>query len=201
MRSDPSPTDIAGQTDTPARTIPGEAGIWVLVLGDMAVFGLFFATFTFYRAQNVALYVQSQAALDQASGLINTVLLLTSSWFAALAVQAVRANEGNRSRTRFALAFLCGLGFVGVKLSEYAAKAEAGIGLTTNEFFTFYFMFTGIHLLHVLIGLGVLAYARHRAGRVPLGPADGAAVESCAIFWHLVDILWIVLFAIFYLMR
>lgn len=185
----------------PRMRVPGEAGIWVVVIGDMLIFGLFFATFAFYRAQNVELYVLSQKSLSQASGIVNTILLLTSSWFAALALNAARNDARKGARILFSLAFLCALGFVIVKVFEYAAKIDAGITLNTNEFYIFYFMLTGIHLLHVLIGLGVLAYASHRAGRAKLDADDISALESCAIFWHLVDILWIVLFAIFYMMK
>jgi nitric oxide reductase NorE protein len=183
------------------RRVPGEEGIWVIVFGDLMVFGLFFSVFTWSRAQNLALYVHSQLALSQASGIVNTVLLLTSSWFVALAIHAARRGAGRAAQNCFGLAGLCGLLFVCVKISEYAVKISAGLTVNTDEFYMFYFMFTGIHLLHVLIGLGVLSYAWHRAGRSPAGAADLGALESCGIFWHLVDLLWIVLFAIFYLMR
>ncbi|GLR66364.1 cytochrome c oxidase subunit III [Acidocella aquatica] len=165
------------------------------------VFSLFFLTFTYYRGQEVALFAQSQKALSQYCGIINTVLLLTSSWFVANALNAARAGAGRRAQRLFSLAGLCGLGFVVVKVIEYSGKIDAGITLTTNDFFMFYFMFTGIHLVHVLIGLAVLSYAYHRAGREVLRPGDLSALECCAIFWHLVDFLWIVLFAIFYLMK
>ncbi len=191
------------QTNTAraAPHIPGEEGLWVLVLGDMMVFSLFFLTFTYYRGQEAALFAQSQKAMNQYCGIINTVLLLTSSWFVANALNAARAGMGARAQRLFSLAGLCGLGFVLVKIFEYSGKFHAGITITTNDFFMFYFMFTGIHLVHVLIGLAVLSYAHRRAGRAVLRPADLSALECCAIFWHLVDFLWIVLFAIFYLMK
>jgi nitric oxide reductase NorE protein len=88
---------------------------------------------------------------------------------------------------------------VGVKVIEYGAKFRAGITLTSNDFFMFYFMLTGIHLLHVLIGMGVLTFLmRHTAAGV-LDERRIQHLESGASFWHLVDLLWIVLFALLYL--
>ncbi len=186
---------------TGAGHIPGEAGIWVLILGDMFAFSAFFAVFLLHRAQDVALFSVSQAALERRFGLLNTVLLLTSSLFVARATMSARAGARRHSARLLLVALGCGGGFVVSKAFEWGAKIAAGITLNTNEFYSFYYMFTGIHLLHVLFGLGVLSYLLARSRRGDPGAGYVAVMEGGGAFWHMVDLIWVVLFALFYLLR
>ena len=166
----------------------------------MLLFSLFFGTFLYYRDEQTALFTQSQLELNQHYGAVNTLLLLTSSWFVATAVHLYRKKEQAWAARLIAPAFLCGLGFAIIKVIEFSEKIRAGITLTTNDFFMFYYMFTGIHFLHVLIGLGVLAYLWNTAR----GKHDDSAIrtlENGATFWHMVDLLWIVLFPLIYLLK
>lgn len=181
--------------------MPGETGVWVFILGDMLIFALFFVVFVYYRAHDVPLFSHSQSTLNQGYGAFNTFLMLTSSWFVALAIQAARKNLGKLSPNLFSLAFLCGLGFVMVKFFEYSEKIHAGITLTTNDFYMYYYVFTGIHLMHVLIGMGVLAFLWNTSRSGDFNEKNINVLESGASFWHLVDILWIVLFALLYLIK
>jgi nitric oxide reductase NorE protein len=186
---------------TSAGHIPGEAGVWVLILGDMFAFSAFFAVFLLHRAQNVALFSLSQATLERRFGLVNTALLLTSSLFVARAVMAARAGARRRSARLLIFALGCGGGFVVSKAFEWGAKIAAGITLNSNEFYSFYYMFTGIHLLHVLVGMGVLIYLLARSRRSDPGASYVAVMEGGGAFWHMVDLIWVVLFALFYLLR
>lgn len=179
--------------------LPGEPGIWVFVLGDMVVFGLFFAVYFYYRALNPALFLDSQKTLDQNIGAINTLLLMTSSWLVVMGVKTARAKRGSAGSRWFALAFLCGLGFAINKIFEYQAKIESGITLTTNDFYMYYFVLTGIHLGHVIFGLCALVFMWNLSRSHMAGEHDQRSIESCATFWHLVDVLWIVLFPLLYL--
>jgi nitric oxide reductase NorE protein len=181
--------------------VPGEEGLWVLIMGDMLVFSIFFATYLVYRAQNVALYVRSQLSMERGYGLLNTGLLLTSSWFVAIAVSDARAGRRERALRMLLGALACGIGFVISKAFEWGGKIRLGITLNSNEFYTFYYMLTGIHLLHVLIGLVVLSYLLARSRRPAPGAGYVAVMEGGGAFWHLVDLLWIVLFALIYLVR
>ena len=184
-----------------AGHVPGEEGVWVLIMGDMLVFSIFFATYLIYRAQSVALYVSSQLSMQRGFGLLNTALLLTSSWFVALAVSEARAGGRERAMRLLLGAFACGIGFVVSKAFEWGGKIQAGITLNSNEFYIFYYMLTGIHLLHVLIGLIVLGYLIARSRRPDPGASYVLVMEGGGAFWHLVDLLWIVLFALLYLVR
>jgi nitric oxide reductase NorE protein len=185
-----------------ARHIPGEEGVWLFVLGDALVFSLFFATFLYYRADGVEAYAASQAKLNQTLGVFNTFLMLTSSWFAAMAVQAAKHGRAHLVPRLLTGALTCGAGFVAVKFFEYREKIEAGITLTSNDFFMYYYMFTGIHLVHVLIGMAVLVFLLRQA--FGSGTPDTTRLrhlESGVTFWHLVDLLWIVLFGLLYLVK
>jgi len=188
-------------SDRRPRHLPGEEGVWVFILGDMMIFSLFFCVYSYYRSLEPALYLQSQALLNQNFGAINTIFLLASSWFVVLAVHSVRGGEGHLAPRFIALAFLCGLAFAVVKVLEYSEKIGEGISLVTNEFFMYYFIFTGIHFLHVLIGLAVLAFLWRRARSGVHTKKERVFLESGASFWHMVDLLWIVLFPLLYLMR
>ncbi|UCV23673.1 cytochrome c oxidase subunit 3 family protein [Ferribacterium limneticum] len=194
-------TQTIHTTCTNDRHVPGEAGIWVFIFGDMMVFSLFFITFLFYRAQNVPLFVESQTHLSQTFGALNTFFMLSSSWFVALAVHGARKNMGKVTPIGFVLAFFCGLGFAAVKFFEYGEKIRAGITLNTNDFFMYYYMFTGIHFVHVMIGMGVLVFMARYSWAGGYDEKKIWNLESGASFWHLVDLLWIVLFALLYLIK
>lgn len=181
--------------------MPGEAGVWVFIMGDMLIFGLFFGAFLFYRAQNLEIYTASQVTLNQDYGVLNTILLLTSSLFVVMGLQAARIKEQKLVPIFFMLALACGVGFGVVKAFEWAEKISHGLTLVTNEFYMFYYILTGVHALHVLIGIGVLIYlVRYTQKRVN-SEFDIQLLESGASYWHMVDLLWIVLFPLFYLMK
>lgn len=180
--------------------VPGEEGVWVLILGDLLVFSTFFLLYASYRSNALPVFAEGQALLSRHFGLVNTLLLLTSSLFVALGVQRARAGRQGSSRM-ITMAMLCGAGFVIIKGFEYGEKIGSGISFATSEFFMLYFAFTGFHLIHVLIGLGVLAYLRSVCRNPKVAMGRMIVIESGASFWHLVDLLWIVLFALFYLVR
>jgi len=179
--------------------VPGESGIWIMIFGDMLVFSLMFIAFLLGRRDQTDLFAASRLHLNQTYGLVNTCLMLSSSWCVAGAVLAVRSARPRAAGLYLRIALGCGLGFCAVKILEYGEKFRAGIAINSNDFFMYYFVFTGIHLLHVLIGMGVLIFMT----RVAAGTVDAKRqgyLESGASFWHLVDLLWIALFALLYLL-
>jgi nitric oxide reductase NorE protein len=193
--------DAPARITTPSRRVPGEEGIWVFVLGDMTVFAMFFATFMYSRAKNPDVFSRDHASLNVALGTVNTVLLLTSSLFVVLAVHRVLSGAHHRASRLFGSALACGLAFIIVKAVEWSHLFTVGKTVSSGEFFSYYFMFTGIHLAHVLIGCVVLSRLIAVARRPELTERGAMLVESGGIFWHMVDLLWVVLFALFYVMR
>lgn len=184
----------------PARHLPGELGIWIMIFGDLVLFSFLFVVFLLYRTREISVFVESRVQLDQTLGLLNTLVMLTSSWGVATAVQAARRGMHGLASAGVGLALGCAVAFVVVKYFEYGAKIGAGISPLTNTYFMFYFAYTGIHLIHVIIGVGVLmALFVHLRRNGTTSGLKLQHVESGASFWHLVDLLWIVLFALLYL--
>jgi nitric oxide reductase NorE protein len=172
----------------------------MFITGDLFLFSFLFYLFVQYRSGQTAAFAESQRHLSQALGLLNTLLMLTSSWLVASAVHAVRRQQLRTAIGCLATAFACGAGFILVKYFEYSREIRAGFTLNSNDFFMFYYTYTGLHLIHVIIGMGVLGalIAYTRSAR-PFGEVKVTHLESGATFWHLVDLLWIVLFALLYL--
>jgi nitric oxide reductase NorE protein len=193
----------SSRTDGRARNVPGEPGIWVFVLLDMLVFAEMFVIFAWYRTENREVFEASQHALNPLYGLTYTLLLVASSWCVVTAVGAARRRLVDVSSRLVLWAFVLGAAFAALKIVEYSDKAIAGITPLTNDFFMLFFVMTFVHLLHASVGLGVLMYMRNQIralGQLP-APADGRMrrIEAGGIYWHMVDLLWIVLFALFYL--
>lgn len=190
---------VGALTEPPVRHVPGEVGLWVFLFGDMAVFGVFFATFLHERSRDPALFHVARHQLEIGIGLTNTVVLLTGSWCVATALRVLRAGERVRAAGLFRAGAASGVVFIGLKATEYTVLGRAGHGPGTNHFFLYYFILTGIHLFHVLLGTVALLVVVGQARRPELSPARFAFVEGGSCFWHLVDLLWIVLFPLLYL--
>jgi nitric oxide reductase NorE protein len=189
-------------TGVSQRRLTGESGMWVVIFGVMIEFSVYFILYVYYRAQNVELFLQSQQTLNQYFGVINTVVLVTSSWFVAAAVHAAREGLAKIVRGGFIAAFLCGTLFCAIKFFEYEEKVRAGIMVDASEFFHFYYTYTYLHLFHVLVGMGLLAFVwNYHSRKEVLELRDIQRIELGASFWHLVDLIWLVLFALFYLVK
>lgn len=182
-----------------ARRIPGESGTWVFLFGDMLVFGAFFVTFLVERAKEPDVFDAARTTLHLGVGVLNTLVLLTSSLFVVLALAATRTGARTLATRAVVAAMGCGLVFIALKAFEYFSLAGAGHGPGANHFYLYYFILTGLHLFHVCLGLGALAFMATQTRRAELGVTRTALVEGAACFWHLVDLLWIVLFALLYL--
>src|SRR5690349_11278207 len=139
--------DTAAPAEPAGRTahMPGDAAMWVMVLGDFVFFGAYFIIFMIHRSMAPDLYLQSQQHLNLTIGVVNTLVLLTSSWFVARSVQLARAgdHEGALRLTYFGGA--CGVLFIAIKAYEWSAKIATGYTMPSNEFFLFYYMLTGVH--------------------------------------------------------
>jgi nitric oxide reductase NorE protein len=185
--------------DDHARFVPGQPDMWMFVLFETLLFTGYFSVYLISRTQDRELFLQSQGDLDLRIGVFNTVALLLSSWAIARCVQAARAGAYRSAMLNAYLTVFFGLVFLVSKIVEWVREIRMGNTFTSNEFFQHYFFLTSIHCIHVLIGfvvLGVLLYQL----KSPLRRSQ-QLVETCATYWHTIDFLWVLIFALLYVVR
>lgn len=180
------------------QRIPGEVGIWIFVLLDLSVFAVFFLVIAVYRVSDPSDFFRGHESLDKRLAVINTIVLVTGSLSVVRAIQTMRSDPSRNTRAaRFLyLAVVCGVVFACVKVVEYVHIFGSGVTIDTSSFFLCYIGFTMIHLVHVLIGMTVLGVVGRRVGQ---GRASIPTVESAGLYWHMVDLLWLILFPLLYL--
>ena len=187
--------------ENPRKHLPGYEALWFVIGGYQLAFGIFFVIYAYYKIDSRNAFTQYQDILSHELGLINTLILISSSWFAAAAIKLFRINVIGTAQYCLWAAVICGLVFSGIKYFEYQNTIEAGYTVLTNDFFTLYYLLTGLHLMHVWVGMCglIIAYALLRKDSMTTD--DVLTVESCIVFWHMVDFLWIIIFPLFYLIR
>lgn len=179
--------------------VPGESSMWFFVIGDLLIFAVYFVGYMYFRSQHQDLFLQSQARLNVDIGAVNTVMLLTSSLFVASGTAAARAGNSANALRAWAIAFVFGAAFPLLKLFEWIPEISAGLTPGKNLFFMYYFVMTGMHLCHVALGLVIMCFVIRNL-KTSAQPKI-SLVETGATYWHMVDVLWLVLFALLYLMR
>jgi len=180
---------------------PGDFAIWIFILVELSVFFVLFAAYAFTRLMHLELFNEMQRTLDADAGLLNTLLLISGSWCVARAVAAIKRNLCRQSAHWLLAAILAGVGFLVVKYFEYGAKFSAGINLETNLFYTFYLSLTAFHAMHVVLGMIILAFVWKKAMADGYSANDHSGMETGASYWHMVDLVWIILFPLVYVMR
>lgn len=188
----PSGAPPSGAAPGPTGQLPGELLMWVLILSEIAVFGAGLLAFLAVRLTDPAGFAEAQSHLHRTGAAANTLVLVTSGWLAALATQAAEAGQTRRLRLLIAAAIALGGIFLLLKGSEYADLWAQGISTETHAFFTFSYLLTGFHAAHVLAGMVLLALVGWLA--------TPGAVETGAAFWHMVDLVWVLLFPVVYLL-
>jgi nitric oxide reductase NorE protein len=172
--------------------LPGDLMMWVLIVSELLVFGAALIAFLAVRFTDPAGFAADQSLLDRTAGAANTVVLVTSGLSAALAVCARERGARREARGWLVAASILGIVFLVVKGAEYWGKASLGVGIETSPFFTFYYLITGFHAAHVLAGIVILAL---------VVVWDGLHnMETAVAFWHMVDLVWVLLFPIIYLL-
>jgi nitric oxide reductase NorE protein len=189
------------QTTVVTKRLPGDLAIWFFIMAEMFAFAVFFGSYAFSRANNVEMFNLYQQTLDRNAGALNTVLLITGSWFIVLAVQAAHRDDQKTVPRNIFLGFLCGGAFLVVKVFEYSAKFGAGISMSTNTFYMFYISLTFFHFMHVILGMVILSVLWKQSRKGAYTSKDAHGLESGAAYWHMVDLLWIILFPLVYVMR
>ncbi len=183
------------------RYPPGDLAMWIFILAELTVFAAFFAAYAFTRMQHVELFNEYQQNLDRESALINTLALITGSYFVVRAVSAIRADHPKLCINWILAALAMGVVFLLVKGGEFAHHFAQGINLSTNTFYMFYLSLTFFHFMHVILGMVILGAVAVLTKRGRYSALEHTGVETGASYWHMVDLVWLILFPLVYVMR
>jgi cytochrome c oxidase subunit 3 len=188
-------------------------GMWVFLVTEVLFFGGLFAAYSVYRSWYPEAFAASSHSLDLTLGAVNTVVLITSSLTMALAVHAAQTGERKLLMAFLAATMLLGAVFLGIKAVEYADKfahhhvpgasfhfEEESLSQHAQIFFSLYFVMTGLHALHMIIGLGILLWMAWWSWNGTITPEYASPIEISGLYWHFVDIVWIFLFPLLYLL-
>lgn len=182
-----------------ATHTPGQFDIWVLVMIEALTFSAYFIVYALDYRANAAQYLRFQAELNLHLGILNTLVLLTSSWAMARCVKEARGGDHANALRYLWLTVAGGVIFAGMKLYEWSLEIGKGFSFESNDFFAYYFFLTGMHLLHVLVGLVALGVVYYQLSSPQRRSQE--IVETGATFWHMVDFLWVIIFTLLYVMR
>ena len=183
---------------------PGDFAIWIIIYIELITFAALFLGYAFSRRLDIELFNQSQLLIDKNIGFINTIVLITSSYFIVKAVEIIKKEKSNKTFLHASSWILAAIGlgivFLLLKATEFIDKYEQGINLSTNKFFMFYFILTIFHFLHVLLGVIILSNIYKKTKQGIYTQYNHLGLETGASYWHMVDLLWIVLFPLVYIM-
>ena len=189
-------------------------GMWLFLCTEILMFGGLFVAYALYKSRYPEVFLQGAAFLDWKLGAFNTVVLLISSFTMALSIYYAQKGKNSRSTTCLWLTLLCAFIFMGVKYIEYSHKLH--LGLAPGDFFSyseapflknlplyfsFYYLMTGLHGSHVLAGMVLIFWLILRSRKKHFGPSYYTPLECVGLFWHLVDLIWIYLFPLLYLVE
>ncbi|WP_372830824.1 cytochrome c oxidase subunit 3 family protein [Pontibacterium sp.] len=188
-------------TKPASRIMPGDLAMWMFIAAELSVFALLFLLFSVLRASNPDLFTAGQQTLHPLAGLINTLALISASWLVVQAVIHNRTGQPQRGALWMFFAIVAASVYVGVKCWEYWQLGSAGYDLDSNAFYTGYFLITGFHLLHVLLGMVILLFMVVKLHRGAYVEGQTSGLESGACYWHMVDLVWVLLFPLIYVIR
>ncbi len=183
------------------KPLPGLLAAWVFIYIAFLEFTFFFAVFLVAKATHTDDFHQHTEHLNLYAGLANTLVLITSSLFVALAMQAIKEGNRNQCLLFFYLTMFCGLTYIGIKGYEYLWNQEMGITVRANPFYAVYYYITFNHLLHVLTGtclMGLMILCLHLN---VFDRENHEGLESAACYWHMIDLIWIIIFPLVYVLR
>ena len=186
-------------------------GMWLFLFTELLLFGGLFLVYTIYRYLNAGAFLMSSLELSIPLGTINTVVLLTSSLTVAMSITAMQKGNIRFSKQLIWATLFFALVFLVIKYFEWAAKFQHGLfpGMEhyaaldngSRLFFFLYFFLTGLHGLHVVIGGIVLAFVIYGINKKQVQPDRYVFLENAGLYWHLVDVIWIFLFPLLYLIH
>jgi len=198
-------------TDAEQQRESSKLGIWIFLLTEVLFFGGLFCAYAVYRAWNPDMFHNANRHLDVALGALNTVVLITSSLTMALAIRSMQLGRKSHTLINLGLTLALAGTFLVVKFFEYHHKFELGLlpgkyytfqgieGSNPHIFFSVYFFMTGLHGIHVIAGMIAIGWMMYRTSRNHFSAAYYNPIEMTGLYWHLVDLVWIFLFPLLYL--
>jgi len=181
--------------------IPGNRAIWVGIFAELTEFGLFFFVYFIAKAHYPEQFNQGPLHLNTLAGTLNTFALITSSYFVAKALAAIRLNKPQQSINWLWRAVFCGLLYLVIKIWEYHWNVDQGIKTNTNNFYTVYYYLTFNHLLHVAWASGSLLWAISQIKVGNYTQKNHLGFTAIACYWHMVDLAWVIIFPLLYVLR
>jgi heme/copper-type cytochrome/quinol oxidase subunit 3 len=178
----------------------GKLGMWVFLASEVMLFGGFISSYVILRTGSTNFVVPAKEMLGVPLAMINTFVLITSSVTMVLALDAIQKGNVKGLIRNLILTLILAACFLGIKSYEYPHKWHEGITLSSGLFGSFYYTLTGLHMLHVIGGMGFIAYILRCALAGRYTPESHARVEYAGLYWHFVDLVWVILFPIFYLL-
>jgi len=178
---------------------PGGILMWIIIYLELITFSLALLAMVYYNIKDSESFHSSRLLLNPAYGMVNTIFLLTSGLFMALSVKALKLKNKQKAKQYLIITIVLGSFFLGLKGVEYYEKLEAGLNMGYNTFFSFYWMLTLFHVIHVIVGLAILisVYFGIKKENSTTNIED---VEASATFWHMCDLIWLLLFPVIYLL-
>lgn len=180
---------------------PGGILIWIIILLEVITFSIGLIAFNVFRGDEPDVFISGQSMLNTNIGLVNTMILLTSGFFMAMAVHALKKGNHKKSGKNILVTLVFGVAFLVLKGYEYSEKISHGIELDDNTFFMFYWLLTGFHFVHVFLGVLILVYIFFKTTSGHYNGSNTLDVESSAAFWHMCDLIWLFLFPVIYLLH
>jgi len=186
-------------------------GMWIFLLTEVLLFGGLFVAYTVFRVLNPDMFYNAHKHLDVTMGTLNTIVLITSSLTMALAIRSIQLNDRNNSIRLLVTTFVLAGVFLVVKYFEYSHKFHLGQlpgkyytytgieGTNPHIFFSIYFMMTGLHGIHVIAGMIAIGWVLRRTIKRHFSSEYYTPMELTGLYWHLVDMIWIFLFPLLYL--
>lgn len=208
------PTFLAHHfSDVEQQRESAKLGMWLFLLTEILLFGGLFCAYAIYRAWYPEMFHNAHQALDVTLGTINTIVLITSSVTMALAIRYMQLGRKDLTVLNLALTLGFAATFLVIKYFEYAHKFELGQlpgkfytfqgieGTNPHIFFSIYFAMTGLHGIHVIAGMSIIGWVLYRTRKNEFSPAYYTPIEMSGLYWHLVDLIWIFLFPLLYLIK
>lgn len=184
-----------------AGRIPGNIPIWVGILSELTEFAIFFVAYFIAKFHYPEVFAEGPQSLHTSLGVINTIVLLTSSYFMAKAMSFIRLDNVQKCERYLWLALSCGCIYLIIKTGEFYWNNIQGFSTSTNEFFTVYYYMTFNHFLHVGWASCAILFVIFRLRSGAYSAKENSGLEALAVYWHMIDLMWILIFPLLYVLR